>query len=162
MRKMSKRAAAITATAAIAVGGLGAAAYAAGWGVNGKASASASSSTIQDMTASIWLDGKVYPGAKLKAQASVFNPNDFPVTLNGMGAVTKFEVKTKAGAANTACTQTLNANSIKVTVPATAPKVGSKETKTGIEVPIEIDENLSELCADSTLAMEFNFTGVSS
>ncbi|GAA0802930.1 hypothetical protein [Spirilliplanes yamanashiensis] len=159
MRKMTKRSTAIVATSVLAVGGLAGAAWATGWGVTGVGSASATTAEIKPMRADITVAGNLYPGKSANAVALVDNPNEFPVTLTGM-TPTNISVR-KGNTDNDACKATLNASSIVVTLPNTAPTIAKDTENQSITVPFSVAQNLSSTCANSTFTLSFNFTGES-
>ncbi|WP_250003040.1 hypothetical protein [Actinoplanes sp. M2I2] len=102
MRQFTKRSAAIVTGSVLAVaGGTAAFAYASGW-FQGSSTTQVTTSTIKNVTATVNLrgnaDNNFFPGKAVDiTNASVTNPNDFPVQLTGL---TNIAVSGKEG-----CTQ---------------------------------------------------------
>jgi hypothetical protein len=148
MRQMSKRAAAITATAAVAVGGFGAAAYAAGW-FKSTGTATAQTASIQDVTATVAFPEKLYPGKTVTATAVVGNPNEYKVRITGIKPGTLTSVP--AGC-------TFAKSDISVTLPQTALEVASA-TEANVPVSVKMGQNADEVCAGATLTYTFQLEG---
>jgi hypothetical protein len=82
MRKITKRTVAVSAAAALAVGGLGAAAFA-GW-FGGSATVSASTVEAVDISATLTPSGALFPGAQVNLTGPVTNPNSYGVRVTGI------------------------------------------------------------------------------
>lgn len=161
MGKNSKRAAAITAAAVVAIGGAGAAAYAAGWLTTGTATATASTSDVLPMTATIVLNDKIYPGRALIATAKFTNPNDFKVALDKVKVETaSFTAKLKGtNTPNPDCQSTLSLSSVDVGTPTGTTVINPKSSSQTISLPVTIDDELDIKCAGSDLTMTIAFEG---
>ncbi|GAB2628235.1 hypothetical protein Aab01nite_22500 [Paractinoplanes abujensis] len=89
MRKLTKRSAAIVTGSVLAVaGGTAAFAYATNW-FSGSTTTQVTTSTIKSVTATVNLrgnaDNNFYPGKAVPiTNATVTNPNDFPVQITGL------------------------------------------------------------------------------
>ena len=149
MRKMSKRAAAITATAAVAVGGFGAAAYAAGW-FKSTGTATASTASINEVVASATFGDKLYPGKTVTTTASVKNNNEFPVAITGIasGSLTK---------APEGCT--LENSAITAKLPAGTLTIDAGATATIPNIAVTMGKAASESCAGGSLEYTFQLAG---
>ncbi|MDY7084518.1 MAG: hypothetical protein SYR96_05375 [Actinomycetota bacterium] len=92
MRKFTKRSAAIVTGSVLAVaGGTAAFAYASGW-FEGSSTTQVTTSTIRNVTATVNLrgnaDNNFYPGKAVPiTNATVTNPNDFPVQITGLNNI---------------------------------------------------------------------------
>lgn len=162
MRKMTKRAAAITATAALGLGGLGAAAYANGWLVGGTGFAQGETSEIKALYADAYLNTKAYPGLATSVKAYVDNNNDFPVDINKI-VMGELEV---AGANGGACKNDIAAlakDKVQAFT-ATPPKslrVEANTQDTTLDIPVAVSSKLPLSCAASTIKLHFTLEGTS-
>nr|WP_221375670.1 hypothetical protein [Actinoplanes polyasparticus] len=92
MRQFTKRSAAIITGSVLAVaGGTAAFAYASGW-FQGSSTTQVTTSTIKNVTATVNLrgnaDNNFFPGKAVEiTNASVSNPNDFPVQITGLSNI---------------------------------------------------------------------------
>lgn len=162
MRKMTKRAAAISTTAALAIGGLGAAAYANGWFVSGTGFAQGDTSEVKALYADAYLSGKAYPGLATSVKAYVDNGNDFPVNIT---KITMGELEV-AGANGVACkTEIAALAQAKVQAfTATPPsnlRVGANTQDTTLDIPVTVSSKLPLSCAASTIKLHFTLEGAS-
>ena len=162
MRKITKRSAAIIAAAVVGVGAIGGVAMANGWLVGGKGYASAAGSTVTDMRADIALNGRMFPGASLIAQAKVDNPNEFKVKLTAIKnpALTA----TRGGSDNTKCVADLKAvglASITPTIPQSAPVINEGATDQAVNLPLGVTQDFPQSCADTLINLTFDFEGTS-
>jgi hypothetical protein len=163
MRKTTKRAAAITATAAIAIGGLGAAAYANGWFVGGAGFAQGETSEVKALYADAYLAKKAYPGLSTHATAYIDNNNDFPVNINKI-TMGELEVTGTTGATCRSAILALAAKNINVfvpTLPAQTVKVNANTQDTTLSIPVAVSDELPLSCAASTIKLNFTLEGAS-
>ncbi|WP_306204219.1 hypothetical protein [Actinoplanes sp. RD1] len=160
MSKTAKRSAVIATVAAIAVGGLGVTAWAAGWFAEGTATGTAQSEDIKPLSATITLDGKIFPGAKRNAIVKVNNPNEFKVALNKAEAPTFTARKLSDNSNNTACASKLTASVIKFGGLDGSTTIAGKAEGQEIKLPVEILD-IDQACAGSELSMTMKFGGTS-
>jgi hypothetical protein len=156
MRQMSKRAAAITATAAVAIGGVGAAAYASGW-LSGTGSASASTAAIKPVTAEATVEGNLYPGVTRHLNASVTNPNEFAVSITDLSEP-KLTITKANGDANPAC----DAVKAKIRVtPITPTRIEAESTGQSVKFwnAVTMDRAADAACAGSKFTLAFKLVG---
>ncbi len=156
MRKMTKRAAAVSAAVVVAVGGAGAAAYAAGW-FKGTGAATASTTGIQSVRADATVEGNLYPGATRDVKAFIDNPNEFPVKIDSLTKPTLI-IKKKDGTVNAACT----AANAGITVAPIAPVTvgaGAVDKEVWFSKAVSMSLEANEACADSTFELKFDLLG---
>jgi hypothetical protein len=164
MRKLTKRSAAITAAAVVAIGAGGAAfAAATGWDIGGTGSAQADTATILPLTATANMGAaKVFPGLVTTVSTAVSNPNDFPVSLNQTPVVpTGVTVTVGTGAA--ACQTHLSAHPeiLTASFPAWNSKITAGAVGQAATADVAISNTLPQSCAGSHIVITYTFTGTS-
>jgi hypothetical protein len=164
MRKITKRSAAIAATAVLALGAIGGAAWAGGWLIKGEADVSATGAKVQDMSAKITLDGNAYPGRVLTATAKVNNPNEFPVNLTKVTGAGSLNA-TRGGTTNAPCVTKLAAlgtNAFIPQLPVTgSTKINKEAVGQSISLNLTISPDFPQECQDSLITAKVNFEGAS-
>jgi hypothetical protein len=159
MRKSAKRSAVIATVAAVAVGGFGVTAWAAGWFATGTATGTAQSEDIKPLSATIVLNGKIYPGATRTATVKVNNPNEFKVALDTASAPIFTVKKVPGGADNSACASTLTPAIISLGNPSGSTTIGGQAVEQPISLPVTVSPNLDAACASSEVTMSMTFGG---
>ncbi len=160
MGKNTKRGAVVATVAAVAVGGLGVTAWAAGWLATGTATGTAQTSEIKPLAATITLDGKIFPGAKLTALAKVANPNEFKVALNKAEPPTFVAKNSGTQIGNVTCTSKLSASVIKIGGLDGSATIAAGATEQEIKLPVPV-EDIDQSCAGSDITMTMKFGGTS-
>jgi hypothetical protein len=155
MRSITKRSAAVVSAAVLGVGAAGGA-WAAGWFVKGKGTATAATASISDLSATVTITDKLYPGRHITAIAKVDNPNEFPVLVNDITDVSL--TATKDGVGYLLCT--LQNSKIHPTFPDSAT-ISPGAVGQQVEIPVEMGADSSENCAGVNLVLTFTFTGES-